>query len=244
MAKRFTDTDKWRQPWFRKLSAEGKTFWQFLTENVDTAGFWEKDYELATFLCNFEVNDQTLPDINGDKERVIDHGKYLQIVGFTDFQYGELTDKCKPHRPIIALVEKYKKKGYRKGFKTLQEKEKDKEKDKKKIYPDDFVEFWKLYPKRVGKQNALAQWKKLTAEEKKAVLDDIPRRKRDRKWIGEDGKTFIKDPERYLKHRQWEDEIIRVDGEVEDKKKPSLRPKLKPDGSPVTKNGAVVMVEA
>lgn len=77
---------------------------------------------------------------------------------------------------------------------------------KRPTYPDDFDAFWVLYPKRAGKAAAFAQWKKLSAEDRAATLKDIPERlAEDDKWQ----RGFVKDPERYLKHRQWEDEIIK-----------------------------------
>jgi len=75
--------------------------------------------------------------------------------------------------------------------------------NKKYIYTPDFEEFWKLYPKKNGKPKSFEYWKKLSEEEKNAIMADIPKRKEDDKWVN----GFIKDPERYIKYRQWEDEI-------------------------------------
>jgi len=130
MAKRFTDTEIWNDPWYRKLQPEAKIFWRFLLDRCDVAGFWKKDYEMASFQCGFEVTDEHLNELNNGKERVADHQSYLQVVDFVRFQYGELSPDCKPHKPVYGLLEIYKNKGFLKGIYTLEEKEQDKEKDK------------------------------------------------------------------------------------------------------------------
>ncbi len=80
-------------------------------------------------------------------------------------------------------------------------------KDRLYIYPPDFEEFYKVYPKKVGKPNSFLNWKKLTNKEKAEIMSDIPKRKKDEKWLA----GFVKDPERYIKNRQWEDEIRKVE---------------------------------
>lgn len=75
---------------------------------------------------------------------------------------------------------------------------------KKSGYSDEFEAFWKAYPKKVGKKNAYDQWKKLKPAEHEEIMADIPKRERDDKWLN----GYVKDPERYLKNRQWEDDII------------------------------------
>lgn len=76
---------------------------------------------------------------------------------------------------------------------------------KKADYPDDFEAFWKIYPKKVGKKNAYDQWRKLKPADREQIMADIPKREaKDDKWLN----GYVKDPERYLKNRQWEDEII------------------------------------
>ncbi len=47
MGKRFTDTTKWTDKWFRKLSVCEKLMFLWLVDNCDNAGFWEVDLELA-----------------------------------------------------------------------------------------------------------------------------------------------------------------------------------------------------
>jgi hypothetical protein len=136
MAKRFTETEIWNDPWYRKLSAEEKVVWKFICDRCDSAGFWKKDFDLATFLCTFQVTNEHFKGINKGKERVKDHGEHIQIVDFIKFQYGVLSENCKPHKPVIALLKNYERKGYLKGIHTLeeQEQEQDKEQDKERGY--------------------------------------------------------------------------------------------------------------
>jgi len=166
MAKRFTDTEKWRDPWFRKLHPNDKTIWGFLTESCDLAGFWKKDYELAEFLIGTDLCEKHLLEtFNKDKIRVKDHGTHLQVVDFVSFQYGDLSKDCNAHKPIFKLIKLYKTKGYLKGINTLQEKEIEMEKEikggvggKKKFGESEIVlltqaEYEKLV-KRLGERMA------------------------------------------------------------------------------------------
>ena len=75
-------------------------------------------------------------------------------------------------------------------------------KENKKVINDRFEEFWDLYGKKVGKEKAKAKWIKLKESEKDAILIAIPKYKESRP-----DPTYRKDPERYIGHRVWEDEI-------------------------------------
>jgi hypothetical protein len=137
--KRFTETTKWDDPWFRKLKPKYKSFLQYIWDRCDSAGIWVVDMELAVTYVGERVDPhEALKVFDG---RVVDAGggKWL-VPGFIPFQYGELTIHCKPHKPILSLVEKHglvkNGKGYQKGINThsgrVQEKEKEKEQDKEK----------------------------------------------------------------------------------------------------------------
>lgn len=80
---------------------------------------------------------------------------------------------------------------------------KEKEKKEKEIKEKLFDEFWELYQKKVGKPNAIKEWNKLTLDEMEKVIEVCP------KYITyhQDPK-FRKDPERFLKYKCWNDEII------------------------------------
>lgn len=70
-----------------------------------------------------------------------------------------------------------------------------------------FDDFWNLYDKKVGKPNAQKEWAKAKIDGNllKTVLEQA------KKYAQTTEKKFRKDPERWIKYRGWEDEIIVVD---------------------------------
>lgn len=74
--------------------------------------------------------------------------------------------------------------------------------NKEKIKEDRFDQFWDLYGKKVGKDKAKSKWLKLKETEKDEVLLAIPKY-----LIARPDPIYRKDPERYLVHRVWEDEL-------------------------------------
>ena len=53
MAKRFTDTNKYKKPFIRGLQGAYKLFWDYLYHDCDHAGIWIVDFEIAqTYLVN------------------------------------------------------------------------------------------------------------------------------------------------------------------------------------------------
>ena len=70
-----------------------------------------------------------------------------------------------------------------------------------------FNEFWNVYDKKVGKPFAQKEWSKAKIDEKllKTVLEQA------KKYAQATDKKFRKDPERWIKYRGWEDEIIAIE---------------------------------
>jgi hypothetical protein len=128
--KRFTETQKWSDPWFRRLSPNAKLLWQWLLDSCDHAGVISLDLELASFQIGHPMGMDTLSELG---ERVIKlSDEKVFIPKFIDFQYATLSSDCKAHRPVFASLEKHGLKGYPKGMNTLQDKDKDKDKDKRR----------------------------------------------------------------------------------------------------------------
>jgi hypothetical protein len=144
MSKRFRNTDLSREAWYRKLKPIHKCAWNFICDECDQAGVWPIDEDAFAFYLGEELKiEEFLTAVNIGKERVEFLGTdKLFIIGFVDFQYGQLSKNCKPHIRIINLLKKHELfervcKGYSKGIHTLEDKEeeKDKEEDKEVSIP-------------------------------------------------------------------------------------------------------------
>lgn len=112
MAKRFTDTEKWKKRWFRELSPKMKCAWSYLCDMCDHAGIWEEDFDLMKTFIGCEVTaeeiEKTFPGriMRLKNAGEMYSGKWL-IVGFISFQYKELKSTNKVHisvRDRIASV--------------------------------------------------------------------------------------------------------------------------------------------
>lgn len=137
MAKRFTNTEKWRKEWFRKLGSQGRDLWYYLHDNCDAAGFLELDLERVSFELGFQVSMDLIKTVLKDK-MVSMGGQKLFFPAFIAFQYGALSESCKPHVAVMKLLQKH---GidfktltliqpFPKGIHTLEEKNMDKEQEK------------------------------------------------------------------------------------------------------------------
>lgn len=139
--KRFTETEKWSDPWFRKLTANGKLGYLYLLDRVDNSGVIDIDRDLADFQIGTAIDWDALIHQLGERIEVLPCGKW-HLTRFVSFQFGELRGECKPHAQVIRLQHAHGigkvSVGYPKGIDTLQDKDKDKEKDKdtNKALPD------------------------------------------------------------------------------------------------------------
>lgn len=157
MAKRFTDTNKYKKPFIRGLQGAYKLLWDFLYHDCDHAGIWIVDFEIAQSYIgkDMPVNAKhALTYFNDEEIRIIeiDGGKKWFIPSFIEFQYGQLSEKNRAHVSVISILLKHqlidsslkikinkphtsplqggKDKDMDKELDTEKEKEKDKEQDK------------------------------------------------------------------------------------------------------------------
>jgi len=114
MPARFTMTEKWRDKWFRHLSLEGKLLFVYLCDNCDIAGFWEKDFELASFETGLPTaKDDEFKELKPEKtideifkeisKAYLSDDKYFWIKNFLYYQ-GNLP--FNPKSPIGLGIEK------------------------------------------------------------------------------------------------------------------------------------------
>lgn len=85
------------------------------------------------------------------------------------------------------------------------------------IYSDDFLEFWKEYPKKVGKGEAYKRWKtlRLSSADKSDILNALKWQKRSELWK-KSGGQFIPNPSTYISQRRWEDEPLTLTTDITD----------------------------
>lgn len=101
--KRFTETDKWRDSWFRKLKPLAKIAFLYVVDNCDAAGVWDPDYELANFAIGENINWIEVSKELGERLVMLKCGKW-HLTRFVEFQYGELVPECRPHAKVLQLL--------------------------------------------------------------------------------------------------------------------------------------------
>ena len=83
-----------------------------------------------------------------------------------------------------------------------------------KQYTDKFEEFWKEYPKKVGKREANRAFKKVNVPVE-TLLEAIRQQKRSAMWTKENGR-FIPNPATWLNQGRWEDQVEETGWRFED----------------------------
>lgn len=189
MAKRFTDTEKWKHPTFRSLNLKARLAWIFLLDECDHAGMWLLDFEVASAKLGFTVDLAAFTEWFGEK-LFLAGDKRLFIPDFLRFQYGvkkheEFNPSSKPHLAVLRELENHGvsldhpgeslsrligvdrvSKELPKGSETLQDKDKDKDKDKdtrpilSRAASFDFNALYAKYPRKEGKPAGLIQCRK------------------------------------------------------------------------------------
>lgn len=167
MAKRFTDTNKYKKPFIRGLQGAYKLFWDYLYHDCDHAGIWIVDMEIAQLYVGKDMpinKTDALRFFNEGEKRIveIDHGSKWFLPSFIEFQYGELSENNRAHNSVISILKKY---GLYKNNKVLvsplqggKDKEQDKEKDKEQellikesLFKEDILTYINTYPKEMLK---------------------------------------------------------------------------------------------
>ena len=107
MAKRFTDSEKWKKPFIRLLPIEYKIFWLYILDDCDHAGVWHVDMEVSEIKLGVKLSQEKARGLFAEKVVEFDSGTKWFIPDFITFQYGELTPKNKMYKPVSAIIEKY-----------------------------------------------------------------------------------------------------------------------------------------
>ena len=138
MAKRFTDSNKFGDIWYRKLPLLQKVLWEFLLAECNHAGILTNfDLEMASFKIGADI---TKEDLDFFENRVIFITENtLFIPKFIEFQYGEFNPKNRVHLNVLKELDKFnisaswteRKRSVNASKEKEQEQEKEKEIDTK-----------------------------------------------------------------------------------------------------------------
>ena len=110
MAKRFTDTDKWKKSWFRKLNSELKLLFFYVVDNCNHAGIFEADWDLIEFMTGNKYTESDMKELAGFEFKKIDSTTYF-LLDFVLFQQNissleDLNEKNNSHKSIISELKK------------------------------------------------------------------------------------------------------------------------------------------
>jgi len=132
MAKRFFDSNKFRNKWYRNLTPKQKCIWEFFLCECNHAGILELDFQSMSFHIGTDIKETDISFLKNKTVKIKD--SKIFIPKFIEFQYKTLSENCKPHIPVILELKKYNLfKGYAKGMYTLKDKDKEKEQVKEKV---------------------------------------------------------------------------------------------------------------
>ncbi len=135
MAKRFTDSNKFGDIWYRKLPLLQKVLWEFLLAECNHAGILTNfDLEMASFKIGADI---TKKDLEIFESRVIFITENtLFIPKFIEFQYGEFNPKNRVHLNVLKELDKFNISASwterKRSVDASKEKEQEQEKEKEK----------------------------------------------------------------------------------------------------------------
>jgi len=108
MAKRFSDTDKWKKPFIRGLQGAYKLLWFYILDDCDHAGIWHVDFDVAEIRIGEKIDQKKAEEAFYGKIEIINGGSKWFIKDFIDFQYGELKENNRLHVSVINILQKNK----------------------------------------------------------------------------------------------------------------------------------------
>jgi hypothetical protein len=155
MAKRFTDTDKWKKPFLRGMKAPYKLLWIYILDECDHAGIWQVDIEVAEIKIGEKLKIEEALKFFYGRIIVLEEGLKWFIIDFVEFQYSTLNPENRVHNSIISILNKYSILDENFKIKPLTSplegaKDKDKDKDMDMVKDKDMIISQKSENKKIG----------------------------------------------------------------------------------------------
>jgi len=100
--KRFVETTRWDDPWYRNLSPLAKNLWDWVTDKCSLIGIIDLDLKAASFHIGARITEKHLDEIKS-RLKTVPPGKWL-IKQFVRFQYGQLSEGCPAHKPVLKAL--------------------------------------------------------------------------------------------------------------------------------------------
>jgi hypothetical protein len=202
--KRFTETEKWTDFWFRRLTPAAKLLWFYLIDNCDNAGFLEFDPDLCAFTTGLGVSqvESALGELS-DRVRTGRDG-YIYLMNFLRHQKNDaLNPMNNAHKQIIGIIKKNAGRFDGEDAEHLHSLVQDASVE----YSAEFLEFWAAYPKRIGKDAAFEAYRKAISRVTHGELVRAVRAQaQGTEWTREGGR-FIPRPAAWLDDGRWQDEL-------------------------------------
>jgi len=215
-------TSFWQDDFVLSLTPEEKYFYIYLFTNSKTkqCGIYELPLQVASLDTGY--NRETIIKLI---QKFIEFGKIAydwetKELAIKNWMKYNPTNNPKVEACVTKELSQIKNKSLIEFIKYplewVSQEEEEEEKEKEEEYSD-FEMFWDIYDKKRGKPNTLKLWKKLTQSEKESIFVNLPLYVKATPDV-----AFRKDPERYIKHRVWEDEIVTYTKPTNSFSKPTL----------------------
>jgi len=102
--KRFTETNKWDDPWFRSLPGVHKLVFLYIIDRCNNAGFWEVDMDAMAFHTKLEERHMEGAFKGLARGLVVNDG-WVWVKNFQRHQKNDVLNPDNPaHRQIILLL--------------------------------------------------------------------------------------------------------------------------------------------
>ena len=102
MAKRLTDSEKWKDPFFEELTKDLKFAWLYLLDDCDHAGIWKKSIKRLNFSLDTDLTEDEVLNAFKDRIVVLNSDKWF-IHKFVTFQYGNDFINSKQKAVVSAI---------------------------------------------------------------------------------------------------------------------------------------------